>query len=151
MNKLKLLILGLLLVANQAIAPVYQADLSEYNCLVITLWHESRNQSEVGIQWVASVIINRTKHKNYPSSICNVVLQNKQFSNVQEAFKRSVILQKQAGYTRVARIAFDSLYGDLVPPRGILFYHTKAVKPSWSKRLKKVREVGDHVFYAENK
>lgn len=151
MNKLKLLILGLLLVVNQAIAPVYQADVSEYHCLVTTLWHESRNQSEVGIQWVAGVIINRTKHKNYPSSICNVVLQNKQFSNVQEAFKRATSLQKQAGHARVARIAFDSLYGDLVLPRGILFYHTKAVKPSWSKRLKKLREVGDHVFYTENK
>lgn len=147
MLKIKLLILAMILVANQAIAPNHQPDVSEYNCLVTALFHESRNQSEVGIQWVAGVIINRTKHKSYPSSICKVVLQNKQFSNIQEAFKRATSLPKQAGHSKVARIAFDTLYGDLRLPRGILFYHTKAVKPSWSKRLKKSSTVGDHIFY----
>jgi spore germination cell wall hydrolase CwlJ-like protein len=109
--------------------------------------HESRNQSTTGITWVASVIINRTKHKNFPSSICDVVLQPKQFTDVHKAFKASTTHSNTAGYIKVTTVAYNALYGDLSLPRGILYYHTKAIKPKWSTKMKKVAVVQDHVFY----
>ena len=52
----------------------------ETNCMIKTLYHESRGESEKGIKMVAEVIINRTKHKEFPSTICEVVKQKYAFS-----------------------------------------------------------------------
>lgn len=162
MNKLKLLILGLLLVANQAIAPVYQADISEYNCMLVALWHEARGEPEEGIKAVAQVILNRRDSGKYPSSICGVILQPKQFSNVQESFKalgfsgsgeaveQAVSLPNKQGNARVARISFDAVYAVLTHsraiPKSILMYHHKDSKVYWSKSLVNRRVIGSHLF-----
>jgi spore germination cell wall hydrolase CwlJ-like protein len=52
----------------------------ERSCLVEALYNECRNCSNKEKSAVAEVILNRTKHKNYPSTICKVVQQPYQMS-----------------------------------------------------------------------
>lgn len=133
-----------------------QHDISEYTCLLAVLFHEARGEPIEGIRAVASVVINRKNHPSlYPRTICGVVLQRKQFSNVEHTYNKALnsprSIQNDLGYTNVARVSYEALYKDLNLPKQPLFYHTKAVNPSWRYKLKKLRVIGAHVFYGEDK
>lgn len=151
MNKLKLLILGLLLVANQAIAPTYQADVSEYTCMLILLYSEARGESLEGIRAVASVVINRKNHPSlYPRTVCGVALQKGQFTGIRNTFSRALntprSLQNDKGYTYVSTIAYEASYGTFKPSVQALDYHAIAIRPYWNQYLKNRRVIGKHVF-----
>ena len=49
-------------------------------CLSLNIYFEARNQSIKGMALVAEVTINRVRHPDWPSRVCEVVWQNKQFS-----------------------------------------------------------------------
>jgi len=128
-----------------------QVDTSEYTCLLAVLYHESRGESIEGIRAVASVVINRRNHPSlYPRTICGVVLQHKQFSNVehtyQKALEQPTMLQKDIGYAKVSIIAYEALYDGFKPSVQALDYHAIRVRPYWSKYLKNSRVIGNHRF-----
>ena len=51
-------------------------------CLALALYHEARGESRQAQLMVARVIINRVESKRWPSSICGVVMEDRQFSFV---------------------------------------------------------------------
>lgn len=155
MKKL-ILILALFLyipTANTQVLPQQILDeYKEYMCMFVAVYHEARNQKPIGQTWVAGVIINRTNHKKFPpDTICGIVKQHKQFSNIDETFRKLA----RTGYSSlneetkgiVANTSYNALYGFLAVPRDIYYYHTVAVRPHWSKVFKKAAIIGSHVFY----
>ena len=48
---------------------------AEINCLAANIHHEARGESLKGKLAVGLVTMNRTKHKDYPSTVCGVVFQ----------------------------------------------------------------------------
>lgn len=133
----------------------------ERNCLAMAIYHEARGETEDG-QWaVANVIINRAFSKKYPSTICGVVYQNADKGRYRCQFTfacdgRSDVATEPGAWRRSVRLAEEAYAayakGDGVDmlPRSVLYYHTTAVAPHWSKSFKRVAAIGSHIFYSPN-
>lgn len=126
-------------------------------CLKELLYFESRNTSIKEREAILDVTLNRYKHKNYPSTICEVVQQDKQYSyrnNLQDKFQiilpefqsiNSILDQK--AYLEIEEIVDNRFQsGSILPnkvlPENALWYHTKQIekKPKWS-RSKKIKQI----------
>jgi spore germination cell wall hydrolase CwlJ-like protein len=112
----------------------------ESECLAKTLYFEARGESEEGIYAVADVVLNRKLDKKYPDTICGVVNQKGQFT-----YNHSLKPKNERVYQRMKYIAIKSIFTHT--DNGILYYHNTTVSPKWSKRLKKVAKIDNHVFY----
>jgi spore germination cell wall hydrolase CwlJ-like protein len=119
----------------------------EIGCLTEAIYFEARNQSTAGQIAVASVVVNRVKHKRWPSTICGVVNQRFQFSYTHEVVDKR--FYDKGAYKRAMRIA-EMVYFDNVIDitDGSTLYHHKGVRPrwNWGKLVKRVI-IDDHIFY----
>ncbi|WP_143145744.1 cell wall hydrolase [Devosia enhydra] len=133
----------------------------ERDCLAKAIYHEARGESEDG-QWaVANVIINRAFSKKYPSTLCGVIYQNADKGRYRCQFTfacdgRSDVATEPRAWRRAQQMAEDA-YADYVKgdtpdmlPRSVLYYHTTAVAPHWSKSFRRVAAIGSHIFYSPN-
>ena len=148
----------LLLLPSVAITAKQTKVISSHECLTANIFFEARGESTDGMKAVAKVTMNRVKSKKYPSSVCKVVFQKKQFSwTHQQNWDRIVmVMQGQVqkkdlqAYQKSATIAKEAVKGQLLIPQlsSSLWYHASYVKPKWSTRLKRVAKIGVHIFYA---
>ena len=130
----------------------------EYACVLSTLWHEARGEPEEGQRAVMQVIINRKKHKNFPSTFCEVIKQDKQFSflNGQDhqqklAVKPYKALDREV-YRQLSTMSHEALQGRFKPvlEPSVLWYAHYRVRNHWTKRFKVVMIHGNHKFYKES-
>jgi spore germination cell wall hydrolase CwlJ-like protein len=131
--------------------PVPQGD-GEWQCLTEALYFEARGESLEGQVAVAEVILNRADSPLYPHSVCGVVKQRGgggcQFSYVCDGRTdkmREVEAADLAG--RIARAMLDD--APRVLTEGATHFHTKGVRPSWSKRFSHTASIGAHFFYRQ--
>jgi spore germination cell wall hydrolase CwlJ-like protein len=116
-------------------------------CLALVVYTEARGETLEGQFRVAEVVINRVGSDTYPSDLCDVAYQPKQFSGMEEGFDLLEISADPAWDTAVD-VAYLSLAGDL-PDTGSTHFHATSVTPYWSKKLTKVDSLGGHTFYKE--
>lgn len=114
-------------------------------CLKTALHFEARGEPKEGILAVTNVIINRTKSKKFPNSICGVVRErNKytcQFSWYCEQYTPPVKFD-----ARILSIAQKAIHGKIPDiTGGALFFHNKEI-PIWESR-EIVASIGNHIFY----
>jgi hypothetical protein len=131
--------------------PVPLGD-AEWQCLTEALYFEARGESLEGQVAVAEVILNRADSPLYPRSICGVVKQRGgggcQFSYVCDG--RADRMRDKASADRAGRIARAMIDGaPRVLAGGATHFHTRGVRPSWSKRFSKTASIGAHVFYRQ--
>jgi len=133
------------------IRDILKADLSEVECLAVTIYHEARGEDIEGQRYTAQVIINRMKHKRWPDSVCGVVRQKAQFSFAFDGISDSVSGDR-AGFILAYVIAINFLHlGHAVNDQHAqeyLFYlnPNKLRKlPKWSVGLNK-KLVDNHLF-----
>ena len=125
----------------------------EQRCLAEAVYFEARSEPVAGQAAVAQVILNRVKSGLYPSSICGVVYQNRhrhlacQFTFACEG--KSLRIRDTESWERATRVASAVLEGRtyLADVGGATHYHANYVRPSWSRRLKKMDVIGRHIFY----
>jgi spore germination cell wall hydrolase CwlJ-like protein len=128
-------------------------------CLAQAIYHEARGESLDGQLAVANVIINRAMSTRYPSTICGVVFQNADRGRYKCQFTfacdgRSDLGKERGAWNRSVKLAETAFYefqqGDRpgVVPNSVLFYHTTAVAPNWSRTFRRVAAIGSHIFYA---
>ena len=132
----------------------------EIQCLAENIYHESASEPFEGKLAVAQVTINRVNSGKFPSTICGVVKQkttvhgvmvcqfswfcNKAYTKLvrnQYQWEESVIVAKKA---LTSSVAHDTLH-----KQNALYYHANYVNPGW--RLQKIGQIGNHIFYKENK
>lgn len=135
---------------NLSTAPVVPTN--DLECLTQAIYYEARNESEEGQAAVAEVVINRSRARGYPQKICQVVYQRNsrtcQFTfTCDGAIGRSPV--NMTAWTRAERIARDVYEGrsKSLLPRNSVNYHANYVRPSWGRRLERVRQIGAHIFY----
>lgn len=123
-----------------------QATLKQARCLTLNLYHEARGEPFEGILAVAQTTINRTKHKNFPDTICEVVYQKNQFSWTAAKQKN---INRQA-YQKMYNISMAVMTGELKNPKfkTTIYFHNTNVYPEWAGRMKRVTQIGNHVFYS---
>jgi hypothetical protein len=123
---------------------------AEWQCLTEALYFEARGESLEGQVAVAEVILNRADSPLYPRTVCGVVKQRGgggcQFSYVCDG--RTDRMRDKVSADRAGRVARAMLDG---APRllteGATHFHTKGVRPGWSKRFAKTAAIGAHLFY----
>lgn len=115
------------------------------------LVYESRGESYIGAVAVASVILNRKDHKNFPNTIWGVVTQPYQFSYLMDMHKQAK--PTRADWDRAFVIAYDVKHGVVERTTDALFYlNPRAVKrlPRWAREYQYVMTVDNHQFYKYN-
>jgi spore germination cell wall hydrolase CwlJ-like protein len=102
------------------------------------------------------VTINRVESKYYPNDVCKVVYQKGKKSCAfswtcdgksdvpyeKKAFRKSLDIAK--------RYLEEGQYIKVVGSDA-LFYHNTSVKPYWLSDVKKIKVVGNHIFYERRK
>jgi spore germination cell wall hydrolase CwlJ-like protein len=129
--------------------PVPAGD-GEWRCLTEAIYFEARGESLEGQIAVAEVILNRVDSPLYPRTVCGVVKQRGgggcQFSYVCDGRKDR--MRENASADLAGRIARAMLDG---APRlltdGATHFHTRSVRPGWSRRFDQTASIGAHVFY----
>lgn len=123
---------------------------AQWQCLTKALYFESRGESLQGQFAVAEVILNRVDSARYPNTVCSVVEQGGgggcQFSYHCDG-ARDVMRDREAVDTagRIARLMLDGAPRQLT--FGATHFHTRAVKPRWSRVYERTAAIGAHLFY----
>ena len=127
----------------------------ELACLTLAIYFEAGGQPLKGKIAVGQVILNRVKSSEYPSSICRVVKQHKQFSFYIEG-EYLKIPRKESPQERLAleeskliasALISEGALGEHVvdPTLGALHYHATYVNPLWARG--DYVELGEHKFF----
>ena len=125
---------------------------ADWQCLTEALYFEARGESLKGQIAVAEVILNRADSPLYPHSVCGVVKQRGgggcQFSYTCDG--RADRMRDQAAADLAGRIARAMLDGaPRVLTDGASHFHTRAVRPRWTKRFAHTTTIGAHAFYRQ--
>ena len=125
-----------------------------WSCLTEALYFEARGETVRGMFAVAEVILNRVDDPRYPGSVCGVVNQGTgkkfrcQFTYTCDG--RPENMSDKRAYERVGKVARIMLDGaDRKLTSGATHYHTKAVKPKWSRVFPRTATIGYHHFYRQ--
>jgi hypothetical protein len=124
----------------------------DLDCLAQAVYFEARGESPAGQAAVAQVVLNRVRKAGFPKSVCGVVFQGSargvgcQFSF---ACDGSMNRGRETGaWSDARRIAARALAGAVMTAVGdATHFHTIHVTPGWSDDLRRVTQVGLHVFY----
>lgn len=132
----------------------------DVRCLTEAIYYEAANQSELGKEAVAMVIVNRVYNKRYPKTICGVVKQSHvvsekkicQFSYwcsdeltkpILKAWKESRVIAERVLLNYWQRELIDTELNKAI------YYHADYVNPKWRTQKVYVGRVGNHLFYTD--
>lgn len=146
--------------SNPATFEIYDStEFPEHYCLAQNIYYEARGSNLADMAAVANVVINRTKDRRYPDTICGVVRQGRQDANGnmirnQCQFSwycdgKSDRPQDTDMWVKAQMIAWDMIetnkYRGLT--EGATHYHANYVSPNWASDLTLVGRIGAHIFY----
>ncbi|WP_374472647.1 cell wall hydrolase [Phenylobacterium sp.] len=127
----------------------------ELDCLTQAVYFEARGETPRGQAAVAQVVLNRVKHPAFPKTVCGVVFQGSnrrtgcQFSFACDGSMRS--RKERSAWERARKVAARALSGRVLGDVGsATHFHTTAVSPAWGPQMRRVAQVGMHVFYRFN-
>ena len=126
-------------------APVSAASAAQdVVCLAKNIYFEARGQPLAGKLAVAKVTLNRTKHEDFPDTVCKVVYQPGQFS---WTTKRDHRINDHKAWKDSLAIASRALESGVQELRGFnaIYFHSGKRPPFWKGRL--VAKIGGHKFY----
>ena len=137
-------------------------DVETQVCLAKNIYFEARNQGLASKMAVSLVVLNRVKHKQYPSTICEVIYQGPTYSWKSDFPVRNKCQfswycdgksdkpKEIKAWNKSLEIASLMLYSvkDLVDfTEGATHYHAIHILPHWASRLIKIGRIEDHIFY----
>lgn len=125
------------------------------DCLALNIYHEARGEPHKGQLAVAYVTMNRVVSRRYPSTVCEVVWQRKQFSWTHDG--RSDRPMDKRSWNRslsLARHMYENYFrfrnihkGATDITGGALYYYApKQVSPKWAKAMVATAQIGSHLF-----
>lgn len=122
---------------------VTQSHDNELFCLTQNVYYEARGESRAGKIAVALVTLNRIDDKRYPSTICGVVFQKKQFSWTTSYNKGGINMPQWRLSQEAALEAY--MNRDILGNFKATHFHNTTVNPRW--KLRKVAKISNHIFY----
>ena len=143
-----------------SVKSVSQKDKQELRCLAQNIYFEARGERQAGQLAVGLVTMNRVKSKRFPSTVCKVVWQKRQFSWTHDGksdrptdMKAWKLAQKIAEFVYYKYDSFkERSNGALDLTRGALHYYApKMADPVWAKSKEVSRQIGGHVFLVGNR
>lgn len=146
--------------AEETVTELYTAEqYPQHYCLAQNIYYEARGSSLADRAGVANVVMNRTKDRRYPETICEVVHQGEQDANGNMVRNRCQFSWYCDGksdepgnldlWIDAQMLAWEMIennkYRGLT--EGATHYHANYVSPSWAKDLQLVGRIGAHIFY----
>lgn len=126
-------------------------DEKELRCLSVALYKEVRGEPERAILIVAQTILNRTEHKDWPDSVCDVIKQKIrgrcQFSWWCKADR--LVIKDIKSYNRLNKIAFNALTGKYVGMSTSHYFKRCDVSNKFFDKLEFRGKIGATCFYRE--
>jgi spore germination cell wall hydrolase CwlJ-like protein len=134
-------------------------DKEEY-CLTQAIYYEAGNQSILGKEAVAWVVLNRVGRPGYPKTVCGVIAQSSKHENTkvcqfsfwcENRYKPNKVLWNESNQIakrvlkNVGVHAIIDQYGDAT------YYHADYVRPKWRKTKEFLGKIENHLFYREPK
>lgn len=119
--------------------------LIEAACMALVIWHEARFEPIEGQIAVGQVVMERVKDRRWPNTVCEVVFQPKQFTNVGKSIKRQKDWEE---FLPLAELIIKDLVKDVVPDANH-FYADYIDPPKWSKKMRVVKHIGHHIFLTD--
>ncbi len=137
---MKYLILILFLIPAQA---------SCENWLAQAAYFEGRNQSIEGQVGICLTILNRVDSPKFPNTTRGVIKQYRQFSYQSDGKPETI--HNPIAYKTAQRAAEISLWlrRNNFKGFGAMFYHASYVRPFWCHKMKRVAQIGSHIFYTK--
>ena len=116
-------------------------------CLSLALYHEARGEKLLGQLMVAKVIVNRVASPRWPSSMCNVITQDRQFSFYRKGKAPSP--RDEEAWAKAQELTVQIINDpDILPYTIADHYHTVDVHPVWRRKLYRIVRIGKHIFYS---
>jgi N-acetylmuramoyl-L-alanine amidase len=112
-------------------------------CLATTLYHEARGEPLDGQLAVAEVILNRVEDPRWPSTVCEVVIEPRQFRLLGP-------VDDYDSYSELLSLAVEILDGtrELLSISSTHFY-SGSKEPFWAKTMTQDGRIGGHLFFTE--
>jgi N-acetylmuramoyl-L-alanine amidase len=120
-------------------------------CLALALYWEAKSEGAEGMRAVASVVLNRVAHPQFPDTVCAVVTQGGEQPPCQFSWwcdGKSDRPREPHAWRLAQQIAKSAL---AKPPadrtRGALFFHNNSIRTPWLRKRERTVQIGSHVFY----
>lgn len=123
-------------------------------CLQQNVYFEARNQSDLGREAVAWVTLNRVEDSRYPTNVCDVVWQRRQFSwthdgrsdepNLDNVLERKAWEESGEIVNQVLEAWASGIDS---PVGGAVMFHASYTNPRWRNSYDRVAQIDDHIFY----
>ncbi len=137
--------------AVDTLPPAAGAD-AQAQCLAQAIYFESRGEPLAGQIAVAEVVLNRVDDRHFPSTVCGVTRQGVgsgrgcQFSYACDG--NSDAMKSALARERCEKLAQLMLAGrPRTVTKGATYFHTRSIRPDWSRRMTRTAEIGHHMFY----
>lgn len=120
-------------------------------CLARTIYWEARGTDRTLMHAVANVVMNRLRNGSFSNTICGIVKQGKEESSCQFSWwcdgrpDSAQEVKPYAAAKEIARRALNRQLKDLTG--GALYFHSKGVRPRWSKKFERTVSIGGITFY----
>jgi N-acetylmuramoyl-L-alanine amidase len=124
---------------------------SAQHCLALAMYWEAKSEGPDGMLAVASVVLNRVAHPEFPDTVCGVVKQGGESPPCQFSWwcdgksDRPTEARAWATATKIAERVLQSPPSDYT--RGALFFHNTAIETPWVGKRQRTVQIGRHVFY----
>jgi N-acetylmuramoyl-L-alanine amidase len=124
---------------------------SAQHCLALAMYWEAKNEGADGMLAVASVVLNRVAHPEFPDTVCGVVKQGGESPPCQFSWwcdgksDRPTEARAWATATQIAERVLQSPPSDYT--RGALFFHNTAIETPWLHKRQRTVQIGRHIFY----
>jgi N-acetylmuramoyl-L-alanine amidase len=126
-------------------------EASQEHCLALALYWEARAEGPHGMLAVASVILNRVRHPQFPDSICEVVKEGGESPPCQFSWwcdGRSDQPTEARPWWRAKAVAKAVLNRPIHDTTlGALFFHADYIRKPWRVPRTRTVQVGAHIFY----
>ena len=125
-------------------------------CLAEAMYYEARGEGVVGEMAIAEVVLHRTKERDYPGTVCDVVHEKRVVdgrTSCQFSFACDDALEPPRDHSRWREsraLAMDIISGKLPLANNTgsaIAYHSVKVEPCWSSKMQVTARIGNHVFY----
>lgn len=123
----------------------------ERRCLALALYWEAKAEGRDGMLAVASVVLNRVAHPEFPDAVCAVVEQGGESPPCQFSWWCDGRSDRptEAPAWRLAREIAGAVL--VTPPRdrtgGALFFHNVGIAEPWTIERTRTARIGRHIFY----
>lgn len=122
-------------------APPVAKVTTDKECLAWVIYDEARGEPLRGQRAVLDVVLTRMKQRK--QTACEVVEEPAQFSGYHQGVFKKISQEMLTTYDVVSKMSPVAANAE--------YFHATYVAPAWKTSMKRIKQVGNHIFYKARK